>query len=240
MPRWFAGLCCGIVIVWACIKLYEYQHAAAPAARRLWSSRASDRLSAVGELERFGRADPEVAIPALVNAVHDADSRVRAHAAMALVTIVSGASGSAAPSVRDVKAALEAIGNLLDDAQPDVRATATKALWMTIVMNHVPEGQIDLERATNAVTSGLDDFDPAVRLSRYSRNRNRRTEGSWRTTGEAGCRLGRRQRQTSRCGHRGTGRLSRWPSVLRELAEHGNPNRRADAGIPLDGLKHPD
>ena len=164
VPRWFAGLCCSIVIVWACIKLYEYQHAAAPAARRLWSSRASERLGAVGELERFGRADPEVAIPALVNAVDDADSRVRAHAAMALVTVVSGASGTAAPSVPDVKAALEAIGNLLDDPQPDVRATATQALWMTILVNHVPEGQIDLERATNAVTSRLDDFDPAVRL----------------------------------------------------------------------------
>ena len=69
VPRWFAVVGCCVLVVWACLTLYDYQHVAAPAARRLWSLDASDRLAAIHELEGSGRVDTGVAIPALIKAL---------------------------------------------------------------------------------------------------------------------------------------------------------------------------
>ena len=165
VPRWIAVVGCCVFVSWACLRLFDYQHPAARAARGLWSLQASDRLAPIREQEGSGRVDTEIAIPALIRALEDTEAEVRAAAATALVSAIPGTSGATGPTVTNVRAALRALVKSLDDRQPSVRAAATKALWMVILVNQVPAGQIDLEPATNAVTRRLDDPDPAVCLS---------------------------------------------------------------------------
>ena len=79
VPRWISIPVCCVSVGWACLKLYDYQHPAAWAARQLWSPRRTDRVGAIHELEGSGRVDTEVAIPALIRALKDPDAgRVRA------------------------------------------------------------------------------------------------------------------------------------------------------------------
>jgi HEAT repeat protein len=163
VPRWIAVVGSCVLVFWACLRLFDHQHPAARAARGLWSLQPSERLAAIRELEGSGRVDTEVAIPALIRALENTDAEVRA--AAALVSAVPGTSGATAPMVTHVHAALRALVKSLDDRQPSVLAADTRALWMVILVNQVPAGQIDLEPATNAVTQCLDDPDPAVRLS---------------------------------------------------------------------------
>ena len=164
VPRWIAVVGCCVLVVWACLTLYDYQHVAAPAARRLWSLDASDRLAAIHDLEGSGRVDTGVAIPALVRALKDKNAEVRTAAAMALVSAVPGVAEGDSPTAADVRAALDALVKSLNDPQPAFRAVATRALWMVIFVNVLPPEQVDVEPATIAVTGRLDDPDPGVRL----------------------------------------------------------------------------
>jgi HEAT repeat protein len=156
--------CCAL-IAWACLRVYDNQHAAAPAARRLWSLRATDRIAAIRELEGSGRVDSVVATPALIRALEDTDAEVRAGAAMALVSSVTGVAGGNSPTVTNVRSALRALVKVLDDPQPAVRATAARALWMIVLVNQVPAGLINVEPVMDALINRLDDPEPAVRLS---------------------------------------------------------------------------
>ena len=165
VPRWVALAGCFFLIIWGCVKLYDHQHAAAPAARGLWSVKASDRILAIRELEGTGRVDTAVAIPALSSALEDTDGEVRAAAAMALVSVVPGTNGAAAPTGKVVRAVVRALVKCVKDPQPSVRAAATKALWMVILVNPMAGAEADFEPATSALIERLDDLEPAVRLS---------------------------------------------------------------------------
>jgi HEAT repeat protein len=138
--------CCALVL-WACLRLYDYQHPAARGARGLSSLQAVDRIAAIRELEGTGRVDADVAIPALIKGLEDTDAEVRASAAMALVSVVPGVGGGSAPTAEKVRAALRALVGTLDDPQPAVRAVATRALWMVVLVNNVPSGQLELAPA---------------------------------------------------------------------------------------------
>ena len=86
-----AALAIGVVALWLLSRFFwESQHPAASAARRMQSAEASEPLKAIRELEGSGRADSAVAIPALINCLKDPDAQVRAAAAMAMVSVVSG------------------------------------------------------------------------------------------------------------------------------------------------------
>jgi HEAT repeat protein len=165
LPRWITLIGCCVLLSWTCLRLYDYQHAAARGARGLWSLQPTERLAAVRELEGSGRVDPDVAIPALIRALQDTNPEVRATAAMALVSAVPGVRGGAVPTAEDISAAVRALVKALDDSQSSVRAAVTRALWMVILVNQVPEEQIELVPAANALVGQLDDSDPAVRLS---------------------------------------------------------------------------
>jgi HEAT repeat protein len=165
VPRWLILIGCCVLVFWACLRLYDYQHEAARAARGLWSLDAADRMAAVRELEGSGRVDPGVAIPALIQALGDTDREVRAAAAMALVSAVPGVRHGPTPAAKDVRAAVRALVKSLGDPQPSVRAAATKALWMVIFVNPAPTGEIDVGPVMNGLVNQLDDSDPAVRLA---------------------------------------------------------------------------
>jgi HEAT repeat protein len=81
------------------------------------------------------------------------------------VSAVPGVRGGAVPRVEEIRAAMRALVKSLGDSQPSVRAAGTRALWMVILVNQVPEEQIDLVPAANALVGQLDDPDSAVRLS---------------------------------------------------------------------------
>ena len=165
MPPWLTlVVCCGFG-VWACLWLYDYQHEAAAAARGLWSVNASARLAAVRALEGSGRVDPEVAIPALIRGLKDTDLEVRLAAAEALVCVVPGAGGGPIPSKEDLNAALATLVAMVRDPQPSVRAAATRALWMVMLVNQAPPAQLNVVPATDALIDGLEDSDPSVRLA---------------------------------------------------------------------------
>jgi len=146
VPRWVALLGCCAAAFWSCLKVYDYQHAAARSARALLSLNASERIAAIHEVEGSGRVDTEVAIRGL----QDADPEVRAAAAMALVSAVPGTRGSTGPSEKNVRATLKALINSLGDRDKSVRAAATRALWMVALVASLPEGSIDFEPATSA------------------------------------------------------------------------------------------
>jgi HEAT repeat protein len=167
VPRWIALLGCCALVFWSCLKLYDNQHAAAPSARRLLSLRASDRIAAVHELEGSGRVDTEVAIPALVRGLQNTDGEVRAAAGAAtgLVSVVPGVGGDTGPSEKNIRATLMALINSLGDRQPSVRIAATRALWMVVLVAHVPAGTIDFDSAISALIERLDDSDLAIRVS---------------------------------------------------------------------------
>jgi HEAT repeat protein len=165
IPRWITVPICCMLAGGACLRLYDYQHPAAWAARQLWSPRLSDRISAIRELEGSGRVDTEVSVPALIRALTDTDAGVRAGAAMALVSAVPGVAGGQPPNTTELRTVLNALVKALNEQEPVVRATFTRALWMVMLVNQGRASQIDLEPASDALISRLDDPDPAVRLS---------------------------------------------------------------------------
>jgi HEAT repeat protein len=88
---------------------------------------------AVGDLERFGPEDPDVALPALTDRLRDDDPSVRAAAAIGLVRVLHGA------TQRDVdpsepRRAAAALLTLVKDPKPEVRAAAAESLWMSAMV----------------------------------------------------------------------------------------------------------
>lgn len=157
-----AVACCG-VISWAARTLWESQHPAAAAARELRSTDPGDRAGAARLLSSLGLADPDQAIPPLVDALGDPDAEVRGAAAAALGAIIAHLvqSGSAGPLVRT---GIGALIGVLKDRKPSVRIVAVGALH-SIAHSTVAAEIIDFRSVIEAIATTLDDRDEQVRLS---------------------------------------------------------------------------
>jgi HEAT repeat protein len=139
-------------------------HPASPAARQIQSREVSERIAALRDLARFGPEDPEVAIPALTAGLKDTDPGIRAGAATALITAVSGAGITSAPR-GEMKRAVTTLFENLDDREAEVRAASSEALWMIANLARGSEPPIDLARLDDRLKKAVADPDARVRLS---------------------------------------------------------------------------
>ena len=128
LVRWWSGvpglaavLVSGGVLVLAWLGLWERNHPAAGAARGIRAAEPVDRLKAIRELGQIGAEDTEVAIPALIAGLSDLDARVRATAALAVVTVINESirTDSSADEVRE---AVDALLGSARDPDPAVRS----------------------------------------------------------------------------------------------------------------------
>jgi HEAT repeat protein len=154
------ALCC-----WAKLSLHDNNHPAASAARGLWSFQASSRLAAVRELERCGRDDTEVAIPALIKGLGDSDAEVRVASAVALVSVVPGVDGVSATREKDVLDAVNALLKALKDPQPTVRVAAAEAVWLVGLIGPVKVGAVEPKVVADTFLEHLGDPDQSVRMA---------------------------------------------------------------------------
>ncbi len=152
------------VLFLAWLAIWERSHPAAAAARGIRSEQIDARLKAVQELENLGAEDTEVAIPALIVGLSDSEAAVRAASARGLVTVISGAARTDSGGM-DVRDAVRALLQCLDDPHPPVRSACTQALWMTVISWHGPLGLIDLDLIEDALVKHAGDTDPDVRYS---------------------------------------------------------------------------
>lgn len=154
--------CCSLV-TWAGRSLWEGQHPAIEAARGLRSSNPAAREAAARQLLTLGLDDPDRAIPPLVAALGDPETRVRIAVAESLGAVVSGAArkGSAGDSVR---AGVEGLNGLLKDREPSVRIVAANVL-PPIAGVPGAAGLIDVQAVVDAIAATLGDPDEEVRLA---------------------------------------------------------------------------
>jgi HEAT repeat protein len=144
--------------------IWEQKHPAAAPARKVQQGDASARITAIHELEALGRSDPEVAIPALVRGLDDADPTVRAAAASALVLATNV--GSGAESARDqVRIAVDALMRSLKDERAEVRAAVAQSLWMIAISQAGPAGSFNRSQVFDRLVEATGDPDAGVRLA---------------------------------------------------------------------------
>jgi HEAT repeat protein len=149
---------CGIVF-WAARPLWESQHPAIAAARRLRASSPAARVGAVRELMDLGVGDGEIAIAPLIVALADTETAVRVAAAEALSMFGSEAVKSGADD-HQVRAAVAALCESLSDRQPEVRSAAANAVGMIARCDRAQV--LDLGPAAATLVAMLDDRNTEV------------------------------------------------------------------------------
>jgi HEAT repeat protein len=154
----------GLLGVLAWQKLYRSTSPAAAAADRLGDEDPAARISAIGQLERYGQEEPGVALLALREALKDGSARVRAAAALAMVVVVRAA-GMKGSDLREANRAVTAIFETTNDAELDVRASSVQALWMIGALWQGPSGVVDYARLQNVLEGASTDPNQAIRLA---------------------------------------------------------------------------
>jgi HEAT repeat protein len=162
VPGLAAVLLSGGVLVFAWFGLWERNHPAAVPARGIRSADPSERLKAIHELEHIGGDDTEVAIPALVVGLSDSDAKVRATAAVALVTVINGSTRTDS-GADEVRGAVTGLLGLQGDPDATVRSATAQSLWMIVVTWQGPLGAIDLSTIDEALERFATDPDVEVR-----------------------------------------------------------------------------
>jgi HEAT repeat protein len=153
----------GLVGMAASRSLWWGSSPAASAARKLRDGDASTRISAIGELVRFGQEDLGVGIPALRGALKDGEPWVRAAATQALVPVV-GSTGQNAAGRAEVRRAVADLFEILRDPVVDVRTAGIGALTMIATVWKGPDGVVDRPGIRDALLDAAADPDAAVRL----------------------------------------------------------------------------
>lgn len=153
-----------VAVVWGWLALWDYDHPAAPPARRLASAQVSERLAAVKELERFGVDDPEVALPALMQGLKDAVAEVRVASATAVVSVLPSLADEG-PRKEHANDAIRILVGGVTDPNVAARAAATQCVWMVAVVSQIPDRELPLDRVVAALTGRLDDPEASVRLA---------------------------------------------------------------------------
>ncbi len=129
----------GLVLYGAWWIIWEHGHPAASAIRRLESEDVAGRMEALQELGSLGPHDPELAVPALMQALSDPDPANRARAAEDLGVTVMG-HWTTGPGPNQVRDAIFALMRLLGDPDVSVRDHASYALTTVVDAWHGSPG----------------------------------------------------------------------------------------------------
>jgi HEAT repeat protein len=151
----------GGVLWWVAQTVLSGGHAAKKAIREMGSHDPAVRVGAIQELETAGRGNGEIAIPPLIVALGDEDTRTRTAAAVALGAI--GTDAVRAGSLDDLaRRAIAALLGALKDPEPSVRVAAANAL-SSIVSSKKADRLIDPKATVVALTESLKEPKAEVR-----------------------------------------------------------------------------
>lgn len=143
---------------------WERSHPASAAVRDVRWSEGTRRLEAIRRLETIGAQDPEVAVPALIAALDDADPRNRTVAAEAVATVLHGVKITDADPV-SVNAAVAALLARLEDREAAVRARAAMSLLSVALLWPGMPRIVDVEAVSIAFARLADDTNAEVRVA---------------------------------------------------------------------------
>jgi HEAT repeat protein len=156
-----AVIFCAGVLWWTMQTALTENHAAKHAIRAMRSWNASERVGAIQELEFAGLGSSKIAIPPLIAALGDKDSRVRAAAAAALGPI-GGEAASSGIQAEAVRTTIIALLDALKDPEPAVRTAAANAL-VTLPVGGT-SALVDPRKVTAVLVERLRDPDSQTRL----------------------------------------------------------------------------
>ena len=152
----------GLIVYLAWCVLWEQDHPASSAARKIHKGDAAARLDAIRELARVGPEDPEVALPALSDALTDPVPGNRLAAIEAVLMVIQGV-GPNGSCPEEVGVAVMALMGLLPDSQPAIRARTVQALWLVVLIWQGTPRAIAVERVVAAMVDRAEEDDPEIR-----------------------------------------------------------------------------
>jgi HEAT repeat protein len=152
----------GAVVYLAWSIHWSRNHPASNAAQRVRQGEAAARLQSIRELERIGPEDPGVALPALAEAMSDAEPGNRAAAIAGVLEVIQHvAPNGSEPEAAE--AAILALMGRLEDPQPEIRAKAAEGLGMVVLMWQGAPRVLALDRMASAFVALADDPDTRIR-----------------------------------------------------------------------------
>lgn len=152
----------GLLVYLAWSIMWERNHPAGPAALRVRQGDAAARLKVIRELERLGPEDPEIALPALSEAMADPEPFNRTAAVDGMLTVIQHVGpGGGAPE--EVGAAVAALLDDIDDPQPVVRRRVVQALWTVSLIWQGTPRVLQVDRMIEAMARMAAERDPELR-----------------------------------------------------------------------------
>ncbi len=144
--------------------IWEHGHPAASAIRRLESEDAAGRMEALEELGSLGPHDPELAVPALMEALRDHDPTNRSKAAEDLGVAIMG-HWTTGPGPDQVREAIFALMRLFGDPDVSVRDHASHALTSVVDAWHGSPGAMGFGSVQEELTRMSSEPDPGMRAA---------------------------------------------------------------------------